>query len=124
MLSNRMVHPSWHVDKCRTAGNCLSVKVPPTSTPMRYVCIAGTFWPRLVNVATEPATVILPFVVTGGNIAPPTDRTVLVRLRRSLGAEAQAHGLPEHGIHVAGIITTPDGSEGLARSGVHCRLPP
>ena len=40
-----------------------------------------------------------------------TDRTFPVLLHKLLSAEAQAHGLPEYGIHVAGSITTPDGGE-------------
>ena len=54
---------------------------------------------------------ILPFEVTGEHIALLTERTLPVLLRRLLSAEAQAHGLPEYGIHVAGSITTPDGGE-------------
>ena len=54
---------------------------------------------------------ILPFEVTGWHIALLTERTLPVLLRRLLSAEAQAHGLPEYGIHVAGSITTPDGGE-------------
>ena len=53
----------------------------------------------------------LPFEVTGKHIELLTERTFPVLLRRLLSAEAQAHGLPEHGIHVAGGITTPDGGE-------------
>ena len=54
---------------------------------------------------------ILPYEVTGEHIALLTERTFPVLLRRLLSAEAQAHGLPECGIHVAGSITTPDGGE-------------
>ena len=54
---------------------------------------------------------VLPFEVTGEHIALLTDRTFPLLLRRLLSAEAQVHGLPEHGIHVAGSITTPDGGE-------------
>ena len=54
---------------------------------------------------------ILPLEVTGEHITLLTDRTFPVLLRRLLSAEAQAHGLPEYGIHVAGSITTPDGGE-------------
>ena len=54
---------------------------------------------------------VLPFEVTGEHIALLTDRTFPALLRRLLSAEALAHGLPEHGIHVAGSITTPDGGE-------------
>lgn len=53
----------------------------------------------------------LPFEVTGEHIALLTQRTFPALLRRLLSAEAQAHGLPEYGIHVAGNITTPDGGE-------------
>ena len=58
-----------------------------------------------------PVVDALPFEVTGEHIALLTERTFPVLLRRLLSAEAQAHGLPEHGIHVAGSITTPDGGE-------------
>ena len=54
---------------------------------------------------------ILPFEVTGEHIALLTERTLPLLVRMLLSAEAQAHGLPEHGIHVAGNITTPDGGE-------------
>ena len=54
---------------------------------------------------------ILPFEVTDEHIALLTERTLPVLLRRLLSAEAQAHGLPEYGIHVAGNFTTPDGGE-------------
>ena len=54
---------------------------------------------------------ILPFEVTGEHIALLTEQTFPVLLRRLLSAEAQAHGLPEYGIHVASSITTPDGGE-------------
>ena len=63
---------------------------------------------ELPSVAVADA---LPFEVIGGHVALLTERTFPVLLRRLLSAEAQAHGLPEHGIHVAGSITTPDGGE-------------
>ena len=54
---------------------------------------------------------ILPFEVTSEHIAFLTDRTFPVLLRKLLSVEAQAHGLPEYGIHVASSITSPDGGE-------------
>ena len=54
---------------------------------------------------------VLPLEVSGEHIPQLTERTFPALLRRLLSAEAQAHGLPEHGIHVAGSITTPDGGE-------------
>ena len=60
---------------------------------------------------TASGSEILPFEVTGEHIALLTERTLPMLLRRLLSAEAQAHGLPEYGIHVAGTITTPDGGE-------------
>ena len=59
----------------------------------------------------SPTVGPLPFEVTGKHIELLTDRTLPVLLRRLLSAEAQAQGLPEHGIHVAVSITTPDGGE-------------
>ena len=53
----------------------------------------------------------LPLEVTGEHITLLTERTFPALLRKLLSAEAQAHGLPEHGIHVAGSIATPDGGE-------------
>ena len=53
----------------------------------------------------------LPLEVTGEHVTLLTERTFPALLRRLLSAEAQAHGLPEYGIHVAGSITTPDGGE-------------
>ena len=57
------------------------------------------------------AGAVLPLEVTAEHITHLTDRTFPALLRKLLSAEAQAHGLPEHGIHVAGSITTPDGGE-------------
>ena len=54
---------------------------------------------------------ILPFEVTDEHITLLTERTLPALLRRLLSAEAQTHGLPEYGIHVAGNFTTPDGGE-------------
>ena len=53
----------------------------------------------------------LPLEVSGEHVTLLTERTFPALLRRLLSAEAQAHGLPEYGIHVAGSITTPDGGE-------------
>lgn len=53
-----------------------------------------------------------PFEVDGGRLVgaiPPQAFPPL--LRRLLSAEAQAHGLPQDGIHVADSIVTPDGGE-------------
>ena len=61
--------------------------------------------------APAAASGILPFEVTGEDVALLTERTFPALLRRLLSAEAQAHGLPECAIHVAGNITTPDGGE-------------
>ena len=52
-----------------------------------------------------------PFEVTGEHIAVLTERMLPLLLRRLLNAEAQAHGLPAKGIHVAGNINTADGGE-------------
>ena len=57
------------------------------------------------------AAVTLPFEVTGEHVAVLTERTLPQLLRRLLSAEAQAHGLPMDGIHVAGSIYTADGGE-------------
>ena len=54
---------------------------------------------------------VLPLEVTAEHITCLTERTFPALLRKLLSAEAQAHGLPEYGIHVAGSITTPDGGE-------------
>ena len=54
---------------------------------------------------------VLPLEVTADHITDLTELTFPALLRRLLSAEAQAHSLPEHGIHVAGGITTPDGGE-------------
>ena len=53
----------------------------------------------------------LPFEVTGGHVVALSPRALHDLLRRLLSAEAQAHGLPLAGIHVAGSITTADGGE-------------
>ena len=58
-----------------------------------------------------PVVPVLPFEVTGKHIAAFTERTLPLLLRRLLSLEAQAHSLPEHGIHVASNITTADGGE-------------
>ena len=54
---------------------------------------------------------VRPFEVTGEHIAFLTERTLPRLLRRLLSAEAQAHGLPAAGIHVAASIHTADGGE-------------
>ena len=54
---------------------------------------------------------ISPLEVTGELIALQTEHTFPKLLCRLLSAEAQAFGLPEHGIHVGGNITAPDGGE-------------
>ena len=53
----------------------------------------------------------LPFEVTGEHVVALSPRALHDLLRRLLSAEAQAHGLPLAGIHVAGSITTADGGE-------------
>ena len=53
----------------------------------------------------------LPLEVSRAHIEALTERTFPLLLLRLLSAEAQANGLPEYGIHVAGSITTPDGGE-------------
>ena len=63
------------------------------------------------SVSRPMAAVTLPFEVTGEHLAVLTERTLPQLLRRLLSAEAQAHGLLEAGIHVAGSIHTADGGE-------------
>ncbi len=53
----------------------------------------------------------LPLEVTGEHVTLLTERTFPALLRKLLSAEAQAHNLPQYGVHVAGSITTPDGGE-------------
>ena len=52
-----------------------------------------------------------PFEVTGQHIAALTDRKFANLTRRLLSSEAQSGNLPMDGIHVAAIITAPDGGE-------------
>ena len=52
-----------------------------------------------------------PFEVTGEHVAALTERTFPLLLQRLLSAEAQAHGLPTDGIHVASSFSHPDGGE-------------
>ena len=52
-----------------------------------------------------------PYEVTGCNISALTERALPVLLRRLLGAEARANGLPADGVHVASNVTTADGGE-------------
>ena len=52
-----------------------------------------------------------PFEVTGEHVAVLNERTLPQLLRHLLSAEAQAHGLPAVGIHVAASIHTADGGE-------------
>lgn len=54
---------------------------------------------------------VRPFEVTGEHVAALTERTLPQLLRYLLSAEAQAHGLPAAGIHVATSIHTADGGE-------------
>ena len=57
------------------------------------------------------ASSVGPLEVTGQHVADLNERTLPQLLRYLLSAEAQAHGLPMDGIHVARNITTPDGGE-------------
>ena len=52
-----------------------------------------------------------PFEVTGEHVAVLNERTLPQLLRHLLSAEAQAHGLPAAGIHVAASIHIADGGE-------------
>ena len=52
-----------------------------------------------------------PFEVTGEHVTVLTERTFPRLLRRLLSTEAQTHGLPEAGIHVAETIHAADGGE-------------
>ena len=54
---------------------------------------------------------VLPFEITGQHIASLKEWAFADLLRRLLSAEAQAFGLPAHGVHVASGVTTPDGGE-------------
>ena len=54
---------------------------------------------------------VRPFEVTGEHVAVLNERTFPQLLRHLLSAEAQAHGLPATGIHVATSIHTADGGE-------------
>ena len=57
------------------------------------------------------AASIGPFGVTGEHVAVLTERMLPQLLRHLLSAEAQTHGLPAAGIHVAASIHTADGGE-------------
>ena len=57
------------------------------------------------------AAAMRPFEVTGEHVVLLSPQALHDLLRRLLNVEAQTHGLPMDGIHVAGSITTPDGGE-------------
>jgi DNA-binding transcriptional regulator YiaG len=52
-----------------------------------------------------------PFEVTGRHIEALSDRKLMNLTRRLLAAEAQSGELPMDGIHVAAVMTAPDGGE-------------
>ena len=52
-----------------------------------------------------------PFEVTGKHIAALSPRKLMLLTRRLLDAEALSGDLPMEGIHVAAVITAPDGGE-------------
>ena len=54
---------------------------------------------------------VRPFEVAGEHVAVLTERMLPQLLRHLLSAEAQAHGLPAAGIHVAASIHTADGGD-------------
>ena len=52
-----------------------------------------------------------PFEVTGQHVSALSERKLVNLTRRLLAAEAHSGGLPMDGIHVAAVITAPDGGE-------------
>jgi DNA-binding transcriptional regulator YiaG len=52
-----------------------------------------------------------PFEVTGQHVSALSERKLVNLTRRLLGAEARSGRLPMDGIHVAAVITAPDGGE-------------
>src|SRR5882724_8226828 len=52
-----------------------------------------------------------PFDVTGQHVAALSERKLISLMRRLLTAEALSAALPMDGIHVAAVITAPDGGE-------------
>ena len=59
----------------------------------------------------EPVAPTLPFEIDGQDISVFTVQTMPLLLRRLLGVEAKAHGLPEYDVHVSGNIYAADGGE-------------
>ena len=73
--------------------------------PTAMTTLGGRMPRPIANAATGP------FEVTGEHVTMLTERTFPQLLRRLLSAEAQTHGLPEAGIHVASAIHAADGGE-------------
>ena len=73
--------------------------------PAAIATLGGRTAPTATSADTPP------FEVTGEHIKPLAERTFPLLLRRLLSAEAHAHDLPQHGIHVASNVTAADGGE-------------
>ena len=92
--------------------------IKPSAAAANLLRLLKTY-PGMLNVlrVTEPPAVSVqasapsPFEVNGKDIEDLPRAGLPALLRRLLAAEAEAHGLPADGIHVADITDAPDGGE-------------
>src|SRR5258708_2837981 len=74
------------------------------ANPAALITLSGRKLPPIENDASKP------FEVTGEHVAALSERKLVNLMRRLLAAEAQSN-LPMDGIHVAAVVTAPDGGE-------------
>lgn len=65
-----------------------------------------------------------PFEVTGQHVSALSERKLVNLIRRLLAAEALSGELPMDGIHVAAVVTAPDGGEDAKMNGQTVRSAP
>src|SRR5262249_47275687 len=75
------------------------------ATPAALAAVAGKKLPPIDSDGVKP------FEVTGQHVAALSERKLVNLMRRVLAAEALSGELPMDGIHVAAVVTAPDGGE-------------
>lgn len=75
------------------------------ATPVALATLTGKKLPPIESDGAKP------FEVTGQHVAALSERKLVNLMRRLLAAEALSGELPMDGIHVAAVVTAPDGGE-------------
>jgi hypothetical protein len=75
------------------------------ANPAALITLSGRKLPPIESDGSKP------FEVTGEHVAALSERKLVNLMRRLLAAEAQGGALPMDGIHVAAVVTAPDGGE-------------